>query len=224
MKRAILFVLLVFCMTSLQAQETLPVKQYPSKDNLHPLVFYITGDGGWNNFTSSLESAINQKGYPLVSLNARSYFWEKKSPTVAAREIASWLDNYLTRHHNDQLIFMGYSFGADVLPFILKEFPPELLGKIKGVLLLAPSSSTDFEIHLSDMLGIGAARGMKVADGINALSIEKIVAVFGASDHDFPLNQIRNRQFSSVSLPGGHHFEGNTEDLVNILQTKFYYP
>lgn len=221
MNRTILFLLLVFCKAAVMAQEPLPLKQYAAKDNQHPVVFYITGDGGWNNFTTNLETAINKKGHPLISLNARSYFWEKKLPTVAAREIAAWLGNYLAQHNYNQVVFIGYSFGADVLPFILKEFPPALLSKVKGALLLAPSPSTDFEIHLSDMLGIGAARGMKVTEGINALDIEKIVAVFGAADHDFPLDQIRNRQFSSVSLPGGHHFEGNVEDLVNILETKF---
>lgn len=222
MKQMIFFLMLMAAgaSTGLMAQEPLPVKQYAAKDTHLPLVVYISGDGGWNNFTSSLETAINKKGYALISLNSRSYFWEKKLPTVAARELADYLNRYLAQHSHDQIIFMGYSFGADVLPFILKELPPGLLEKIKGALLLAPSSSTDFEIHLSDMLGIGASRGMKVADGINALSIDKIVAVFGAEDHDFPLDQIRNRHFSSVSLPGGHHFEGNTEDLVTILQTK----
>lgn len=222
MKRILFFLLMIAggAHARLMAQESLPVKQYAAKDIRLPLVVYISGDGGWNNFTSSLETAINKKGYALISLNARSYFWEKKLPTVAARELADYLNRYLAQHSHDQIIFMGYSFGADVLPFILKELPPGLFDKIKGALLLAPSSSTDFEIHLSDMLGIGASRGMKVVDGINALAIDKIVAVFGADDHDFPLDQIRNHHFSSVSLPGGHHFEGNTEDLVTILQTK----
>jgi len=37
-----------------------------------PVLFYISGDGGWNKFSNAFIQNLNGKGYEVVGLNARN--------------------------------------------------------------------------------------------------------------------------------------------------------
>ncbi|MBZ5858455.1 virulence factor [Flavihumibacter profundi] len=220
MRGTVISILLLAGFTAF-AQPDFPVKYYPAKDTHKPIVFYISGDGGWNNFSTKLASTINANGFRVASLNARDYFWNKKTAEQTALDITNNLQKEYGNLQNEKIIFIGYSFGADVLPFIINQLQPGIREKISGLLLLAPSSSTDFEIHVSDILGFSNSRKLQVAEAINALQIQKTVAVFGADDKNFPLQSIHLKNFTAISLPGGHHFEGNTDELAQIMFTNF---
>jgi type IV secretory pathway VirJ component len=220
MKGIVVVILILSGFTAFE-QPDFPVKYYPSKDSHKPIVFYISGDGGWNNFSTKLASAINVNGFRVASLNAREYFWNKKTVEQSAHDVCNNLVKEYGHLQNEKIIFIGYSFGADVLPFIINQLPAGIREKISGLILLAPSSSTDFEIHVSDIIGFSNSRKFPVADAVNALQIPKTVAVFGADDKNFPLQSIHLKNFTAFTLPGGHHFEGNTDELAQIMFTNF---
>ncbi len=54
---------------------------------------------------------------------------------------------------NQQIVMIGYSFGADVLPFILNRLAEKLMIRYLCHYLMASSGSTDFEIHWADIFG-----------------------------------------------------------------------
>ena len=60
------------------------------------------------------------------------------------------------------IVLIGYSFGADVSPFMLTHFSPALNNKINHLVLLSPSEKTDFEIHVMQMFGWGKNEGESV--------------------------------------------------------------
>ena len=112
---------------------------------------------------------------------------------------------------------IGYSFGADVLPFILTRLPKEFHDKISVSFLMAPSESTDFEIHWSDIFGGNSRRNMDVLTELNKLINDKIVIISASDDGHFPLNKISLKRYTHEVLPGGHHFDGDTDEIIKVI-------
>lgn len=202
------------CISSISAQDKdFPVTLLGSSDTSKPVIFYISGDGGWNSFSLSLIQTLNKKGYTVAGLNAKSYFWEKKTPIQTATAISSYLTKLAARSTHG-IVFAGYSFGADVLPFIVNSIPAN---EIRSVILLAPSTSTDFEIHWTDLLGWDKKRSMDVVAAINRMNVPRVLAVFGDDEKEFPVEKIQLRNFTHQVLPGGHHFENNIAGVAGAI-------
>src|SRR5258706_11199441 len=131
------------------AQTTsLPVSLYSSSDTTKPLIFYISGDGGFNKFSTSFMQTLNRQGYAVIGLNAKAYFWNHKKPQDAANAIEGAINEANKQWKKKNIVLLGYSFGADVAPFMLTHFSTSLAGKVNHLILLSPSSKTDFEIHV----------------------------------------------------------------------------
>ena len=145
-----------------------PLEASQSGGNRNDLVLYLTGDGGWNSFSQKLKDEFEKKGYGVVSLNSRKYFWKGKSPEVFARDIEKISNYFMKNWKKASLIIVGYSFGADVASFLPGLLTMELQNKIKKIALLSPSASTDFEVRLSDLLATSddAERKYKVGSEI----------------------------------------------------------
>lgn len=217
MKRHLLVITIFLATTAASAQTlTLPVTEWPAASP-GPLVLFISGDGGFGSFFTGVCKSIQSAGSPVAAINARSYFWSKKDPARTAAAITQYLNNALQQRGNRQFIMAGYSFGADVMPFIVNRLPDSLKTKLLGVVLLAPSTSTDFEIHIADMLGSDRQRSMSVVAEINRMGPLKAVIIAAAEDRDFPAGAIQLKNYRHVELPGGHHFDGNTAEVAALI-------
>ena len=194
----------------------LPVKEWNTTAET-PFVLYISGDGGFNTFSTGLCNAISKEGYSIAAVNAKSYFWNKKTPGQTAKDIADYLVNKLNNRKNQQLVLAGYSFGADVIPFIVNKLPDPVKKKLISTVLLSPSTSTDFEIHWWDMFGSNMKRNMNVVAEINKMGLQKTVTIFGSGEDDFPVTDIKLKYYRNEDLPGGHHFDGNTDEVAKTM-------
>lgn len=218
-KNSLFLVAVLLCAAMAPAQKGMPVKEWASSSQL-PFVVYLSGDGGFNAFSNNLCDALNKAGYSVTAINSRSYFWGKKTPEQAAHDIAVYLEPQLNKK-NRQLILAGYSFGADVLPFIVNRLPESVRKNLVSVILLSPSTSTDFEIHFMDMIGANAKRSMDVVAELNKMNAQKTAAIFGSDDAVFPVNTIKLSNYSFETLAGGHHFEGNADKVAQAMIKHF---
>lgn len=215
------FLVWAFKTTLCSAQsQSLPIKCWEGSASKE-LVFYITGDGGLNKFSTALSTFINQQGYNICVLDARSYFWSRKTPQKAAADIASVITGKLPPGGGYRFSIAGYSFGADVLPFIVNNLPVSLKSQLKSVTLLSPSTTTDFQVHILDMLGAGKRRGMDVVAAISQMQSPKTVILFGSDEKDFPVDKLTPANDKVLLLPGGHHFEGNTREVAELIIANF---
>ncbi|MCF3107456.1 virulence factor [Niabella sp. CC-SYL272] len=199
---------------------TLPLKNWQGNDKM-PLVLYISGDGGLNSFTNDFCKGINQSGYTVTAINSKSYFWNKKTPEQVAAELTSYLNGVLKGRANQQLLIVGYSFGADVTPFILNRLGNAVKSHLLRTVLMAPSPTTDFVIRVADMWGTPKKRSMDVVAEINRAAGQRIVAILPGDDNDFPAQAVKLPGFKATVLKGGHHFGGDTADLVKIVMGHF---
>lgn len=198
----------------------LPVKEWRSNSKT-PFVLYLSGDGGINQFSQNLCNHIHQAGYSVTAINSKSYFWHKKTPEQTASDIARYLNKQFNSRQNQNLVLIGYSFGADVLPFIIHKLPAIIKGKLLTTVLISPSPTTDFEIHWTDIFGNPNKRSMNVVAEINKGGIQKLVTIFGEDENGFPLNKIKNQEFLNVVLPGGHHYDRDTKMLTRTILKYF---
>lgn len=216
--------ILIFLMagtTTFGQSEPMPLTEWASSLQT-PLIFYISGDGGINDFSTGFCSGINKKGFSISALNSRTYFWKKKTPEQTANDITGYLEKKFINRSNQQLILIGYSFGADVIPFIINNLPASIKAKLRTIFLLSPSTTTDFEIHWLELMGGKKKRDMDVVTAINALGNEhRVVFLNGSDEDDFPFKSISLKNYIHLELPGGHHFGNNLNVLVNNI-SKFF--
>jgi type IV secretory pathway VirJ component len=217
MKYILLSALIVAFATGHAQTATLPVKVMNSNDPGKPIIFYATGDGGWSKFSNALIQSFNQAGYPVIALNSKDYFWKKKTPAQTATDVGALLEKYLAAWKRDSIVLVGYSFGADVTPFIQNNLAKSLSGKTTHLVLMLPYTSTDFEVHLSEMIGISGKDAYSVPEEIN--KVEKpILFVLGTERNQFPVNTLRIRNYNSIIIDGGHHFDDNADRVArNVL-------
>lgn len=216
-KIPLLFYFTLFVVIFDAGAQNLPVREWASPVKSKPLIFYISGDGGMNKFSNSLCGALNAKGFDVIALDAKSYFWEKKTPDQTTRDISGILLSKIAGRQNQQIVFVGYSFGADVLPFVLNRLPATLHNKVGIAFIMASSGSTDFEIHVFDMFGSGKKRSMDVIPEINRLSNYEVVIISSSDDQELNTRQITLKNYHTETLPGGHHFNGDTNEIVSRI-------
>lgn len=208
---------ITICNISSSAAEGLPVKEWNASLHSKPLLFYISGDGGFNKFSLGFCEALNQHGFDVVALNSKSYFYDKKTPGQTANDISEFLLKKLEGRASRQIAFIGYSFGADVLPFILNRLPKNILENVAVSFMMASSGNTDFEVHWFDMLGSGKKRSMDVVSEINKIQNSKLVIITGSDDDNLDINGITLNKYTLVVLPGGHHFNGDIDEIVEKI-------
>jgi type IV secretory pathway VirJ component len=211
--KKIIVILITVCLNQLMsAQQKLPLALHSSTDSSKPLVFYISGDGGFNKFSTAFMQTLNNNGYAVIGLDAKSYFWEKKKPQEAADAIEAAINESNKQWKKKNIVLIGYSFGADVAPFMLTHFSPALQAKINHISLLSPSTKTDFELHVMQMLGWGKDAGESVPAEINKIS--KPVTIFvGDDEKEFPFSQLTIKNKQVIKMPGGHHYDGDVDAL-----------
>lgn len=202
---------------SFNSINNLPIQEWPASAQNKPLIFYISGDGGMNSFSTGLCEMLNKKGFEVSALNAKTYFWDKKTPEQTTSDISKYLASKLNGRKNQQVVLIGYSFGADVLPFVINKLPQILNQKLLVSFFMAPSGSTDFEIHWSDIFGGNKKRSMEVVSEINKINGNKIVILNGSEEQGLDLSKITLKKYTLEVIPGGHHFEGNIAEIVKVI-------
>ena len=199
--------------------QNLPLHLSGSQGTNKLLVIYLTGDGGWNDFSQKLTQEIEKGGYGVISLNTRKYFRKKQTPDLFAQDIKLLASYYMQEWGKTSVIIIGYSFGADVAAFLPGRLPQSLLSKIKQIALLSPSLSTDFVINLRDLIGDSkhTKRKYQVAPELNKSTLP-IVCIFGEKE-DLNLKNIllKSELLTIHELPGSHHYKNDTALLVKAI-------
>jgi len=208
-----LLILLISISNVLPAQKaTLPLSLYANTDTTKPLIFYISGDGGFNKFSTSFMQSLNKEGYAVIGLNAKDYFWNKKKTQEAASAIEDAINGSNKEWKKRNIVLVGYSFGADVSPFMLTHFSTALNNKVNHLVLLSPSSKTDFEIHVLQMFDWGKDEGESVPAEVNKIS-KPVTIIVGDDENEFPFAQLTIKNKQVIKMRGGHHYDGDVDAL-----------
>jgi type IV secretory pathway VirJ component len=154
-----------------------------SQNKNAPITLLISGDGGWYSFEQQIADHLAVLGIPTVGLDSKKYFWNRRSPQETAGDITKILDYYSKEWGKDRFLLIGYSLGAEIVPFIVNGLSEEMRSKIVSVVLLSPETNTDFEIHISNMLGVGNRNNtFNVIEEIIKTQSVPVLCIFGEND------------------------------------------
>ena len=140
--------------------------------------------------------------------NSLRYFWSPRTPEGAARDLDRILRHYLTAWGKKRALLVGYSFGADVLPFLASRLPAETRARVAGIGLLGLGTQAAFEFHVTDWLGGGGDRRYPTVPEIRRLEGLRVACVEGADEPDSACRSLP-AWARVVTVPGGHHFGGD---------------
>jgi type IV secretory pathway VirJ component len=194
------------------------LKVIPSieKNNL-PFVFFISGDGGWTKFDQLLSEALAKKGLNIIGLNSKKYFWNPKTPESTTADVSTAIAHYQKLWNKKSFILIGYSFGADVIPFIANRMTTSLRDSLNGVLALSPDRYSDFEVRIGDLLHLTKSTKYDVLAEFKNIKAFKAIAYFG-SEEDIDLrNHFINEGVNTILLTGNHHFNYNYGEISESL-------
>ena len=197
--------------------EDLPLIEVLPKDQSKGLMAVIlSGDGGWAGIDRDLGNEMVRQGVSVVGLNSLEYFWRRRTPDGAAQDLGRILRHYLSAWKKEKAILIGYSLGADVLPFMVNRLPRELLRQVQGVVLLGPSDAVDFEFHLTDWLGASSEKeGYPVLPEVEKLKGVRILCFYGEEESHSLCKKLDVGKI--ISLKGGHHFGGDYEAIAGTI-------
>jgi len=186
-------------------------------DKQAPVALLISGDGGWYGFEQSIADSFAKQGIPTIGLDSKKYFWHRRTPEETASDIARALDFYGKEWGREKFVLIGYSLGAEIVPFIVTRLPEEMKSRIESAVLLSPATTTDFEIHISNMLGMGNKQNTyNTIDEIVKMQSVPTLLIFGDGEKTQIPELLNGIPVIIRKIPGDHHYKFN---LPLIMQT-----
>jgi type IV secretory pathway VirJ component len=181
-------------------------------------VILLTGDGGWAGIDKALAKSISDKGIPVVGFNTLEYFWNLRTPEESSKDLNRVINHYTKIWKKNRFILIGYSFGADILPFLANRINPQVLNNARLLTFLGLSKYAEFQFHISDWLGTGPGKDARpVVPEMEKLKGKKMLVFYGEEEKDTPIEQMPGGLCRVVKLPGGHHFKGNYDQIAEEI-------
>jgi len=188
----------------------LPLVELRSKNPRHDLfAVIVSGDGGWAAIDRDLGHSLAAKDISVVGLNSLQYFWKRRSPAEAGKDLEHILNHYFSVWGQQKVILIGYSLGADVLPFMVNRLTPEVSERVSLVALLGPDEQVAFEFHVRDWFGgSSSSDAFPVLPEVSRLGVRKILCFCGEKETDSLCSKLDPQRAKRFVLPGAHHFGG----------------
>ncbi len=181
------------------------------------MAILYSGDGGWRDLDKSLATILQQKGIPVVGVDALRYFWSKRTMDQTAHDLGRIIDTYTARWKAPQVILIGFSFGADIMPPAFNRLSPAQQGKVRQISLLALSFTTDLEVTVNGWIGTKKDKDSQpTLPELAKIPGTLVQCFYGADDDDAACAQAP-KDVQVIRTRGGHHFDGNYPKLADQI-------
>jgi len=177
-------------------------------------VVLLTGDGGWAGLDQDVAAALAGTGMPVVGWNSLKYYWTPRTPEGAARDLERIISRYGTAWHRPRVLLVGYSFGADALPFLYNRLPAATRASVRSLSLLGLSETAEFEFHVASWIPGADDGGRATRPELARATGARVLCLYGSDESDSPCRALAGARMKSVALPGGHHFGGDYAALA----------
>src|SRR5262245_30051132 len=204
------------------APTDLPLVELVPRAPVGVLAVIYSGDGGWRDLDRTIGEWLAGHGIHVVGVDALRYFWSRRTPDETARDLGRILEHYRERWHVQRVALIGYSFGADFLPFAYNRLPEALRGDVELLSLLAPAREADFEVHLEGWLGAPPSdEALPLGPEVARLDPRRVQCVYGEEEADESLcTEPALEAAERIRTPGSHHFDERYEDLAQRIYAR----
>ncbi len=177
----------------------------------------MSGDGGWSKFDQRVCENLAAKGIPVLGLNSLKYIWKAKTPeqiTDDVRRMIAWGESGFGGRN---VMLIGYSCGANLIPFAYNRLEDSLKNKISHIVLLSPEDKADFAFHWYNWANKNSRKARLVRPELEILPDIPVLFIYGDKEkYDWCADLLGDR-FSLKILPGGHHYDRNELAVANEI-------
>ena len=124
----------------------------PAEAQTDSFAIIMSGDGGWAGLDQDVAAALSAKGIPVVGLDSLRYYWTARTPGGLAADTDRMIRYYLAHFGKQRVLLIGYSQGADVLPFAVNRLPEATRAHVALTAVMGMSEHALFEFHLSSWI------------------------------------------------------------------------
>ncbi|MDB5819788.1 MAG: type secretion system protein VirJ [Rhizobacter sp.] len=193
----------------------LPIIEAPSKLPGNTFAVFLSGDGGWAGIDKEVAAALNAQGVSVAGFDSLRYFWTKRTPESLATDLDRVIRFYASRWNRSEVLLIGYSQGADVLPFALTHLPPATKALVRHTTLMGLGQKASFEFHVTNWIGPSGDR--PIAPEGRKLEAANTLCIYSPEEKDSLCPTLAPVHVRAVSLAGGHHFNGDYEKLAKVI-------
>ena len=197
----------------------LPVVEVPAQPGSAPsdsFAIIMSGDGGWAGLDQDVAAALSAKGIPVVGLDSLRYYWTARTPEGLAADTDRMIRYYLSHFGKARVLLVGYSQGADVLPFAVNRLPAATRARVALVAILGMSPHALFEFHVTSWVSDDNS-GPATLPEVDRITGMPVLCIYGEDEHDSLCPMLDPKKFIVVKLKGGHHFDGNYAGLAQEI-------
>ena len=174
------------------------------------LAVLLTGDGGWAAGDKSMAQALAQRGVAVAGLNSARYVDRARTPDEAASDLARIMRHFLGVWHRQRVVIIGYSRGADLVPFMVSRLPADLRDRIALTALIGPGEWASFQFSPLDLARSHARPDTyPVQPEVAKLRGTPVLCLYGSKDRGAICRSLAGAGLArAVEHPGGHRVAG----------------
>ena len=199
----------------------LPLIELPAPNPNGLMAIVLSGDGGWRDLDKTIAEELQSRGVSVVGWDSVRYFWQKKTPELTAADLTAVIQTYGEKWHAKSVALVGYSFGADVLPFIYNDLATSIKQRIAQISLLGFANAADWEIQVAGGRHRAQLGGRSGRNSDRAGADKLVQCFYGNEETDTFCHALSSRGVEVIKTTGGHHFDGNYARLAEQILDGF---
>jgi type IV secretory pathway VirJ component len=202
-----------------QALGDLPIVFMAAQPGIPPsdtFAILLSGDGGWAGLDKDVAAALTANRITVVGLDSLRYFWTARTPEGLAADLERMIRYYLTELGKQHVVLIGYSQGADVLPFAVNRLTAATRSHIALTAVMGMSEHALFEFHMTSWISDDNS-GPATLPEVDKIVGTPVLCVYGAEESDSLCPKLDPHKVTIVKLKGGHHFDGDYDVLARTI-------
>jgi type IV secretory pathway VirJ component len=189
-------------------------------DSAAELAIFLTGDGGWADIYKTISDSLARHGIPVVALNSREYLAIRRTPQGVADDVARIIRFYSREFGRQDILLVGYSRGADIMPFVANRLPSDLRSRVRLVALLGLAPNANFKFHLVDLVSNHhRSDDLPTLPELQRLRGKQILCFYGVKEDEAACSSLPDSVATAVAMPDGHHFGGRYGEIADRILT-----
>jgi type IV secretory pathway VirJ component len=202
------------------SQQIVPTSKIPLIESKSPgksrfYIIFLTGNGGWRDLAKYVTSYLNSKNVSVLTINIKKYLLSEKKPAQIACDLEMLVDRYDIKWGEDRVVFIGYSMGAEVLPFAVNRMEDKYINKLEDLILIGPWQKATFKVKLADYF-FEIEKGEDIYEELQKMKLKKSYVICDDNEYSICLKDLQG-VIDHEQMGGGHHFGGDYGSLAKMI-------
>ena len=211
-----------FAPDQIKTVDGLPLVDMPAIPHTRRMAVFISGDGGWRDVDKRVSEKLQQLGVSVVGWDSLRYFWRRKTPDEVAADLSAVLSAYTKKWDCDEVALIGFSFGADVMPFLYDRLDEGWRKRVALISLLSPGTAADWEIQVSGWFGGGpSSAATPIAPALGPIPGASVQCFYGKLDKGNSCDLFRDKGAEIIEKSGNHHMDGDYDLIARQIFDAF---